>query len=131
MRILFSHSVSYKNDFLDSGSYLMDGIISLNDHVLYYEIILLVIVVWMLFAVLNHSFNNSFSLKDFSHGSTLEIIWTLLPGIILIFIALPSFRLLYLLDDILEPSLSIKVIGFQTGGQKFMIMENCFFILSN
>jgi cytochrome c oxidase subunit 2 len=121
MRILYSHTSSYKNDFLDSGSYIMDGIISLNDHILYYEIILLVMVVWMLFGVLNHSYSSSFSLKDFSHGSTLEIIWTLLPGIILIFIALPSFRLLYLLDDILEPSLSIKVIGFQMGGQKFII----------
>ena len=36
-----AHTVSPKMDFLDSGSYLMDGIISLNDHILYYELILL------------------------------------------------------------------------------------------
>jgi cytochrome c oxidase subunit 2 len=99
-------------DFLDSGSYLMDGIIALNDHILYYEIILLVLTFWMLFSVILKN-NSYFSLRDLNHGSLLEIIWTLLPGVVLILIALPSFRLLYLIDDFLEPSLSIKVIGSQ------------------
>lgn len=99
-------------DFLDSGSYLMDGIIALNDHILYYEIILSVLTFWMLFSVMLKN-NRYFSLRDFNHGSLLEIIWTLLPGVVLILIALPSFRLLYLIDDFLEPSLSIKVIGSQ------------------
>lgn len=110
--LLNAHTLANKMDFLDSGSYLMDGIVSLNDHILYYELILLVIVSWMLFAVLFQN-NRFFLLKDFNHGSVLEIVWTLIPGVVLILIALPSFRLLYLLDDFLEPSLSIKVIGSQ------------------
>jgi cytochrome c oxidase subunit 2 len=112
MKFLFCHSVSSHMDFLDSGSYLMDGIIALNDHILYYEIILLVLTFWMLFSVILKN-NSYFSLRDLNHGSLLEIIWTLLPGVVLILIALPSFRLLYLIDDFLEPSLSIKVIGSQ------------------
>lgn len=112
MRILFNHTVESHWDFLDSGTYIMDGIIALNDHILYYEIILLVITTWMLF-ILVYKGNPFFSLRDLNHGSVLEIIWTLIPGLVLILIALPSFRLLYLLDDFLEPSISVKVIGSQ------------------
>ncbi len=112
MKFLFCHSTSSHSDFLDSATYLMDGIIALNDHILYYEIILTVLTFWILFAVILKNSRN-FTLRDFNHGSLLEIIWTLLPGLVLILIALPSFRLLYLIDDFLEPSLSIKVIGSQ------------------
>lgn len=97
--------------FLDSGSYIMDGIISLNDHIMYYEIILTILVIWMLLALF--LYNSPFSIRDLSHASLLEIIWTLIPAVILILIALPSFRLLYLMDDSLNESLSIKVIGHQ------------------
>lgn len=110
--MLFCHAVNSKTWFLDSGSYIQDGIISLNDHILYYEIILTILVIWMLFIIIFKN-NHYFTLKDFNHGSLLEIVWTLLPGLILIFIALPSFRLLYLIDDFLQPSLTIKVIGSQ------------------
>lgn len=41
------------------------------------------------------------------------MIWTIIPGIILIFIALPSLRILYLLDETITPSLTIKTIGHQ------------------
>jgi len=112
MKILFNHSLLESFEFLDSATYIMDGIVSLHDHILYYEIILLVLTTWILFYVL-YKGNKDFVLKDLNHGSLLEVIWTLLPGVILILIALPSFRLLYLLDDFLEPSLSVKVIGSQ------------------
>jgi cytochrome c oxidase subunit 2 len=109
--MLLCHTLINKFDFLDSGSYIMDGIISLNDYLIFYEITLLVIVFWMLVVVLFNK--NKFEIKDLIHGSVLEIVWTLIPGIVLILIALPSFRLLYLVDDILEPSITIKVVGHQ------------------
>lgn len=111
MNILYNQFFNYKFDFLDSGSYIMDGIISLNDHILYYEIILMIIVIWMLIKTM--IIKSNFSLKYMNHGSIIEIIWTIIPGIILILIALPSFRLLYLMDDILLPNISIKIIGNQ------------------
>lgn len=46
-------------------------------------------------------------------GQTIEIIWTIIPAIVLIFIALPSLRLLYLLDEIIIPSITLKTIGHQ------------------
>lgn len=111
MFFLHCYTVDTKYDFLDSGSYIMDGIISLNDHILYYELIILTIVVWTLLSVIIKS--NNFILKDLYHGSLIEIIWTLIPGIILILIAIPSFRLLYLMDDYSDTTVSIKVIGHQ------------------
>lgn len=109
--ILYCHTLNHRYDFLDSGSYIMDGIVSLNDHILYLEIIILSVVVWTLISVIIKK--NNFILKDLSHGSLIEIIWTLIPGVILVLIAIPSFRLLYLMDDYLDTSLSIKVVGHQ------------------
>lgn len=47
------------------------------------------------------------------HAPTLEIIWTIIPALILVCVAAPSFSLLYSMDEIVEPLLTIKVIGHQ------------------
>jgi len=47
------------------------------------------------------------------HASTLEIVWTLIPAVILIIIAIPSFSLLYSVDEIVEPLLTLKIVGHQ------------------
>lgn len=128
MNILHNHFLGYKYDFIDSASYIMDGIVSLHDHILYYEIILMVLVIWALFLLF--VYKAPFSLKDLTHGAVLEIIWTLIPAVILVLIALPSFRLLYLMDDILLPNLSVKVIGFYYDGLKCIILWIIEFIQS-
>ena len=51
--------------------------------------------------------------RSFTHDSLLEIIWTLYPTFILITIAVPSFALLYALEDYVEPDVTVKVIGHQ------------------
>jgi cytochrome c oxidase subunit 2 len=43
----------------------------------------------------------------------LEIVWTILPAVVLIFIAVPSFTLLYSLDELIDPKMTLKVIGHQ------------------
>ena len=118
MRLIYSYKLGTPGDLLDSGSYLADGISSLHDNILYYEILILVVVSWMLFFSIWSSFpyfsnSGGFSLKDFYFNSQLEIIWTIVPALILILIAIPSFRLLYLMNDIHSPSITIKVQGSQ------------------
>jgi len=49
----------------------------------------------------------------FNYDTFIEIIWTIIPSIILIFIAIPSFMLLYSIDEIFYPQITIKVIGHQ------------------
>ena len=48
-----------------------------------------------------------------SHNTLLEVVWTGVPVIILVLIAIPSFRLLYFEADIPKPDLTVQVIGRQ------------------
>ena len=48
-----------------------------------------------------------------THNSILEVLWTVIPVLILVVIAVPSFRLLYYLDKQIEPDMTIKVTGIQ------------------
>jgi heme/copper-type cytochrome/quinol oxidase subunit 2 len=59
------------------------------------------------------SFNVANRTYNINHGTTIEIIWTILPAFILLFIAVPSFALLYAMDEIIDPVLTVKVIGHQ------------------
>ena len=57
-------------------------------------------------------------------GVTLiELIWTITPALILIAIAFPSFRLLYLLDEVISPTITIKVVGLFIGGLNLYILN--------
>lgn len=48
-----------------------------------------------------------------THNVALEIAWTVLPVVILIIIAIPSFKLLYFLDRTEAPDMTLKVTGYQ------------------
>lgn len=48
-----------------------------------------------------------------THHVMLEILWTTIPVIILIVIAIPSFKMLYYLDRVEEPEMTLKVTGYQ------------------
>lgn len=43
----------------------------------------------------------------------IEIIWTIIPSIILVLIAIPSFALLYAMDEVIDPKLTVKAVGYQ------------------
>lgn len=49
----------------------------------------------------------------YAHNTLIEVIWTLVPVIILIVIAIPSFKLLFFENRIPEPELTIKATGYQ------------------
>ena len=49
----------------------------------------------------------------FSHNIMVEILWTIVPIIILIVIAIPSFRILYIAEKIPPSDMTIKVVGYQ------------------
>nr|AMW67854.1 cytochrome c oxidase subunit II [Nevrorthus apatelios] len=93
----------------DSASPLMEQLIFFHDHTLLILTMITILVGYMMSSLFVNKFSNRFLLE----GQTIEIIWTILPAITLIFIALPSLRLLYLLDEVSEPSLTLKAIGHQ------------------
>ena len=53
----------------------------------------------------------------------IELIWTITPAVILILIAFPSFKLLYLMDEVMDPSLVIYGEGFFLGGLTLYIFN--------
>jgi heme/copper-type cytochrome/quinol oxidase subunit 2 len=50
---------------------------------------------------------------NWTHNTTLEIVWTIVPTLILLFIATPSFALIYAMDEILDPAITVRIIGKQ------------------
>nr|YP_009000250.1 cytochrome c oxidase subunit II [Rapisma xizangense]YP_009000263.1 cytochrome c oxidase subunit II [Rapisma zayuanum]AHA35656.1 cytochrome c oxidase subunit II [Rapisma xizangense]AHA35669.1 cytochrome c oxidase subunit II [Rapisma zayuanum] len=93
----------------NSASPLMEQLIFFHDHTLLILIMITILVSYMLFTLFFNKFINRFLIE----GQMIEIIWTILPAVTLIFIALPSLRLLYLLDEIDNPSVTLKTIGHQ------------------
>ena len=48
-----------------------------------------------------------------SHNTVIEMLWTVVPVLILIIIAIPSFKLMYYMDRVPNPAMTIKVTGHQ------------------
>nr|YP_010596125.1 cytochrome c oxidase subunit II [Acanthaspis pedestris]WAJ48457.1 cytochrome c oxidase subunit 2 [Acanthaspis pedestris] len=93
----------------DANSPLMEQLIFFHDHTLMILIMITILVGYMMTSMLTNKMINRYLLE----GQTIELIWTIMPAITLIFIALPSLRLLYLMDEINNPLLTIKSIGHQ------------------
>nr|YP_009509593.1 cytochrome c oxidase subunit II [Pachygrapsus marmoratus]AUN45010.1 cytochrome c oxidase subunit 2 [Pachygrapsus marmoratus] len=95
--------------FQDSASPLMEQLIFFHDHIMLVIVLIVTFVGYMLSTLFFNSFINRYMLEN----QPIEVIWTSIPAIILIFIALPSLRLLYLLDEVNSPSMTLKTIGHQ------------------
>nr|ALO70962.1 cytochrome c oxidase subunit 2 [Aleocharinae sp. 4 EF-2015] len=93
----------------DSASPLMEQLMFFHDHTLMILLMITTLVGYIMASLFFNKFNYRFLLE----GQNIELIWTILPAFTLIFIALPSLRLLYLLDEINNPLITIKTIGHQ------------------
>ena len=100
--------------FQDSATPQMEGIVELHDNILFYLVIILFGVGWMLVTIIKNYTNTEspISHKYLSHGTLIELIWTITPALILILIAFPSFKLLYLMDEVSDPSMVVLAEGF-------------------
>jgi cytochrome c oxidase subunit 2 len=100
--------------FQEPATPVMEGIINFHNDLMFF-IILIAIFVSFLLARCLYFFDEKKSKKSSNviHGTTLEIIWTVTPAFILMLIAVPSFSLLYSVDEIIDPTITLKVIGHQ------------------
>lgn len=87
----------------------MEEIIFFHDQVMFILIIIITTVLWLIIKALSGKAYHRY-LVD---GTLLEIVWTIVPAIILILIAFPSLKILYLMDEVMDPALTIKAIGHQ------------------
>lgn len=111
MRIYNDISKRYQLGIQEESTPIASGIYDLHEKLIYYMIIIIVIVSYILYSIYNNKrmkYN-----KNITHNVILEIIWTIMPSIILIVIAIPSFKLLYAQDEVLNPIITVKAIGQQ------------------
>nr|YP_008816084.1 cytochrome c oxidase subunit 2 [Entransia fimbriata]AGZ90287.1 cytochrome c oxidase subunit 2 [Entransia fimbriata] len=100
--------------FQDPATPMMQGIIDLHHDILFFGLIILTFVLWMLIRGLSEFYYTKNPIPArIVHGTTIEIIWTIIPSVILMFIAIPSFALLYSMDEVVDPAVTIKAIGHQ------------------
>nr|YP_001382323.1 cytochrome c oxidase subunit II [Sepia esculenta]BAF73651.1 cytochrome oxidase subunit II [Sepia esculenta] len=95
--------------FQDASSPLMEQIIFFHDHAMFSIIMIITMVMYMATMLMM----NKFSCLNITESQKIETIWTIAPAIILLFLALPSLRLLYLLDETNNPLMTIKTMGHQ------------------
>ena len=93
----------------DAASPLIAQLIFFHDHAM---AVITLIITFIGYALISLSLNTLTNRYTFD-AQTIETIWTILPAFILLFLALPSLRLLYLIDEVRSPSLTIKTIGHQ------------------
>ena len=91
--------------FQDGATPTFEGIVELHDQIMFYLIVILLGVGWMLTSTVRkyNSYHTLIVHKYQNHGTLIELIWTITPAVILIAIAFPSFKLLYLMDYPLVP----------------------------
>ncbi|MGB0934762.1 MAG: cytochrome c oxidase subunit II [Alphaproteobacteria bacterium] len=99
-------------NFQESVTPVMDSVIDLHTFVFIVICVIGAFVLGLLFFILlrfRASKNPSPSTR--SHNPTLEIVWTAIPTLILLVIAVPSFKLLYFMDKTSDPEMTIKISG--------------------
>nr|BAV70811.1 cytochrome c oxidase subunit II [Desmopuntius rhomboocellatus] len=95
--------------FQDAASPVMEELLHFHDHALMIVIMISTLVLYIITAMVSTKHIN----KNILDSQEIEIVWTILPAIILVMIALPSLRILYLMDEINDPHLTIKAMGHQ------------------
>ena len=101
--------------FQDSATPQMEGLVELHDNIMFYLVIILFGVGWIMISIVRNYINEKspISHKYLNHGTLIELIWTITPALILILIAFPSFKLLYLMDEVSDPAMSVLAEGHQ------------------
>nr|YP_011010214.1 cytochrome c oxidase subunit 2 [Halobates hawaiiensis]WPW46790.1 cytochrome c oxidase subunit 2 [Halobates hawaiiensis] len=96
-------------NFQDPNSPLMEQLLFFHDSTMIILIMITTLIAWIMFKMLFNKMINRFMMEN----QMIEIIWTIIPAMILILIALPSLRILYMMDETKNPTLTIKAIGHQ------------------
>nr|YP_009434206.1 cytochrome c oxidase subunit II [Gyps fulvus]ARR28307.1 cytochrome c oxidase subunit II [Gyps fulvus] len=94
--------------FQDASSPIMEELVEFHDHALMVALAICSLVLYLLALMLMEELSS-----NTVDAQEIELIWTILPAIVLIMLALPSLQILYMMDEINEPDLTLKAIGHQ------------------
>ncbi|YP_009407641.1 cytochrome c oxidase subunit II (mitochondrion) [Sagmatias obliquidens] len=93
----------------DAASPVMEELLQFHDHALMIVFLISSLVLYIITLMLTTKLTHTNTMD----AQEVETIWTVLPAVILIMIALPSLRILYMMDEINNPSLTVKTMGHQ------------------
>nr|AER58784.1 cytochrome oxidase subunit 2 [Dendrocolaptes concolor]AHK23144.1 cytochrome oxidase subunit II [Dendrocolaptes certhia]AHK23145.1 cytochrome oxidase subunit II [Dendrocolaptes certhia] len=94
--------------FQDASSPIMEELVEFHDHALMVALAICSLVLYLLALMLMEKLSS-----NTVDAQEIELVWTILPAIVLIMLALPSLQILYMMDEIDEPDLTLKAIGHQ------------------
>nr|AAS48601.1 cytochrome c oxidase subunit II [Bubalus bubalis] len=95
--------------FQDATSPIMESLLHFHDHTLMIVFLISSLVLYIISLMLTTKLTHTSTMD----AQEVETIWTILPAIILILIALPSLRILYMMDEINNPFLTVKTMWHQ------------------
>nr|YP_009708767.1 cytochrome c oxidase subunit II [Microhyla fissipes]AVW85951.1 cytochrome c oxidase subunit II [Microhyla fissipes]QEW86412.1 cytochrome c oxidase subunit II [Microhyla fissipes]QNS22525.1 cytochrome c oxidase subunit II [Microhyla fissipes] len=95
--------------FQDAASPIMEELLHFHDHTLMAVFLISTLVLYIITSLMTTKLSSTNTID----AQEIEMVWTIMPAIILIVIALPSLRILYLMDEISNPDITIKAIGHQ------------------
>nr|UFR83113.1 cytochrome c oxidase subunit II [Neohylomys hainanensis] len=93
----------------DASSPIMEELMYFHDHTLMIVFLISSLVLYIISLMLTTKLTHTSTMD----AQEVETIWTILPAVILILIALPSLRILYMMDEMNNPSLTVKTMGHQ------------------
>nr|YP_010963590.1 cytochrome c oxidase subunit II [Leptocentrus longispinus]WKZ08073.1 cytochrome c oxidase subunit II [Leptocentrus longispinus] len=93
----------------DAVSPIMEQLIMFHDHGMMIIMMITIMVGYMMLSLMVKKNTSRLILEN----QPIEFIWTILPAITLVFIAMPSLRILYLIEESMKPLITIKIIGHQ------------------
>lgn len=96
-------------NFQDGSSTTIEQLTIFHDHTIIIIIIISISVRYIMISLMSVKYIN----RNLLEGQVIELIWTVLPAVILIFIALPSLQILYLMEENNNCLISIKAVGHQ------------------
>ena len=110
-----NQQVEWQLGFQKAASESMRDIVAFHDNLLLPIIIAISVFVLflMLYACVRFRASANPNPSKRTHNVTVEVLWTLIPCLILIVMAVPSFKILYKQDAIPKADLTIKAIGYQ------------------
>nr|YP_138295.1 cytochrome c oxidase subunit II [Kaloula pulchra]AAT07889.1 cytochrome c oxidase subunit II [Kaloula pulchra]APG38488.1 cytochrome c oxidase subunit II [Kaloula pulchra]WCI19195.1 cytochrome c oxidase subunit II [Kaloula pulchra] len=95
--------------FQDAASPIMEELLHFHDHTLMAVFLISTLVLYIITSLMTTKLSSTNTID----AQEIEMVWTIMPAIILIVIALPSLRILYLMDEISNPDITVKAIGHQ------------------
>ena len=95
--------------FQDAASPFITQLIQFHDHAIILLTLITTLILYAFIAIISNKFYSRYTLE----AQKIEIIWTIIPALTLLFLAIPSFRILYVTDEINSSFLTVKAVGHQ------------------